>query len=97
MFSKRFTVNNTQTHRRITDISTAYMMGTPSLKSIRNSISVLISLMVQTSPNEETLSIIHNYYRDAFKGMKGSKEIDEKRMDSEGHYRSAENHKGRAQ
>ena len=76
-----FTVNNTQTHRRTTDISTAYMMGTPSLKSIRNSISVLISLMVQTSPNEETLSIIHNYYRDAFKGMKGSKEIDEKRMD----------------
>ena len=45
------------------------------------SLGIVISLFIQTSPNEEMLSIVHTFYRDIFKDLKGSMLIDDRKME----------------
>ncbi|EMS15464.1 hypothetical protein KM1_030130 [Entamoeba histolytica HM-3:IMSS] len=68
-----------QIHRRITDVSSSLMIDAVPLKAIQNNVSILISILIQSCPTEEMLSIIQKYYRYAFKDMKGSQLVNEKR------------------
>ncbi|EDR22946.1 hypothetical protein, conserved [Entamoeba dispar SAW760] len=68
-----------QIHRRITDVSSSLMIDAVPLKAIQNNVSILISILIQTSPTEEMLNIIQKYYRYAFKDIKGNQLVNEKR------------------
>ncbi|KAL7716498.1 Non-specific serine/threonine protein kinase [Entamoeba marina] len=75
------TANGANIHQVTTQISSSLMMDAVPLKAIFNKVTILLALLVQCEPSEETLAVVHKYYHSAFKRIRGGVIIDSRRAE----------------